>query len=121
MLRSPLMPDLSFPKTKYVNQEGQKEIMADLVFTDISIVVKRRNDLVVFATIPFDTVDSLTYERSSHPRLWSKGKKHWLTFQYRKCGQPDFVLLRLDKNDYKSILAAAEARIGKKVEMVIDN
>ena len=130
-LRSPLVLDLSFPKTKYVIQSNW-QIKVDLLLTDISIVVKERNEPFIFATIPFDSFDSLVYERSSHARvksaifaspLWllSKGKKHWLTLRYRNCGQPDFVVLRLDKNEYKSILAATEARTGMSVELVIDN
>jgi hypothetical protein len=41
--------------------------------------------------------------------------KHWLEFQYRHEAQDRTVLLRLDKKDYRAMIAATEARTGKSV------
>lgn len=77
-------------------------------------------------------VTSLLYERTSRPRyvsglllawplLFTKGKKHFLTIQYKNsAGQGEFALLHLDKSNYQAILAAAEAATGVKVERTID-
>ena len=96
LLRPGMLPDLSFPKSKYVSQSGDDEVKADLLFTDISIVVQERNESFIFATIPYDSIVSVSYERSAHPRvktaiffspfwLLSKSKKHWLIVNYSKC------------------------------------
>ena len=77
-------------------------------------------------------VTSLLYERTSRPRyvsglllawplLFTKGKKHFLTIQYKNsAGQGEFALLHLDKSNYQAILAAIEAATGVKVERTID-
>ncbi len=77
-------------------------------------------------------VASLHYERTSRPRyvsglllawplLFTKGKKHFLTIQYKdSAGQGAFALLHLDKSNYQAILAAVEAATGVKVERTID-
>ena len=77
-------------------------------------------------------VTSLLYERTSRPRyvsglllawplLFTKGKKHFLTIQYKNgAGQGEFALLHLDKSNYQAILAAVEAATGVKVERAID-
>jgi hypothetical protein len=77
-------------------------------------------------------VTSLLYERTSRPRyvsglllawplLFTKGKKHFLTIQYKNnAGQGEFALLHLDKSNYQAILAAVEAATGVKVERTID-
>lgn len=49
--------------------------------------------------------------------LFTSGKKHWLLTQ----GPSDFALLRLDKDNYKLILAAMESKTGKPIEMVADD
>ena len=47
----------------------------------------------------------------------SSGKKHWFMVQ----GNDDYALVQLDKSNYKLILAAVEAKSGKKVDTVADS
>jgi hypothetical protein len=73
-------------------------------------------------------VGSALYERTSKPRyaaglllawplLFTKTKKHYLTFQYKtEAGEGKYALFHLDKGNYQRILAATEASLGKKVE-----
>lgn len=76
-------------------------------------------------------ITKIIYERASKPRyaaglllawplLFTKSKKHFLTIQYKEGEKGEFALLRLDKNNYQTILAAAEAATGIKVENLID-
>lgn len=76
-------------------------------------------------------VTKIVYERASKPRyaaglllawplLFTKSKKHFLTIQYKEGEKGEFALLRLDKNNYQAVLAAAEAATGVKVENLID-
>ena len=126
--------DIQFPKTKYVAQKDgkDKEIKANMIFSDGSIIVKDRKKAEVFATIPYGDIENVVYERSSHARtktailisplaLFSNGKKHWLTITYKNGEDSSFVLLKLDKKEYKRILATVETETGQDVERVIDN
>ena len=127
--------DIQFPKTKYVVQDDggkDREIKANLIFTSDSIIVKARKKPSEFAEIPYGSVESVVYERSTHARiktailisplaLLSKGKKHWLTITYyNDDGSQSFVLLKLDKKEYRRILATAEVKTDRNVERIID-
>jgi len=50
------------------------------------------------------------------PIFFMKGKQHWLTIQTEN----DYAVLRLDKNNYKIVLPAFEARTGVRVETVAE-
>ena len=125
-----------FKKTKQVVQEGEKSKEKDvaLVFSeDENVVIRhRKKEEEVYATIPYSAITGLTYERSTHARaktailispmaLFSKGKKHWLTIEYKVGDKGDFVLLRLDKKEYQRLLATIEAQTGIDVERIIDS
>ena len=127
--------DIQFPKTKYVIQDDggkDKEIKANLIFTSDSIIVKARKKPSEFAEIPYGSVESVVYERSTHARiktailispmaLLSKGKKHWLTITYLNGDESQgFALLKLDKKEYRRILAVTAAKTGRDVERIID-
>ena len=74
------------------------------------------------------SITSALYERTSKPRyaaglllawplLFTKTKSHFLTIQYKsETGEGKFAMFHLDKSNYREILAAAEATIGKKIE-----
>ena len=64
----------------------------------------------------------MEYERAKSARLktaifvtplvlFSKGKKHWLTIQFKDPeGKGDAIILRLDKKNYRAILGELESR-----------
>jgi hypothetical protein len=74
------------------------------------------------------SITNTLYERTSRPRyvsglllawplLFTKGKKHFLTIQYKSTsGDGKYAIFHLDKGNYREILAATEATTGKKVE-----
>ena len=87
-----------------------------------------------YAVIPYSQINKIVYERSAHRRyksgllvtpwlLFSKGKKHWLTIEFHDVAdQPQgFVYIRLDKNNYRRIIAALEAGTGLEVEEIIED
>jgi hypothetical protein len=73
----------------------------------------------------------MVYAQSKHPRwkagagaavavgvlaapvFFMKNTKHWLTLQ----GAGEAIVLRLDKNNYRLVLPALEARTGRPVEV----
>lgn len=132
-----LAEDVYFKKVNHVYQEGEerKERDVRLVFADDKVLVTDEDNpsKAVFATIPKDSISKVVYEKSSHPRwktvvfltpwaLFSKGKKHWLTIQYKTPdNKDDFVLLKLDKKNYQMIIATMEAQTGQTVEKILED
>lgn len=78
--------------------------------------------------MPTDSVTNAVYERASKPRyaaglllawplLFTKSKQHYLTLQYKAdSGEGRYAVFHLDKGNFREVLAATEAAIGKKVE-----
>jgi hypothetical protein len=78
--------------------------------------------------VGFDKIKSIQYEKASKPRytaglllawplLFTKSKKHFVTFQYTDAsGQGKFEIVRLDKDNFARALATLEADTGIKVE-----
>jgi hypothetical protein len=77
--------------------------------------------------IKADALSSALYERASKPRygwgmlvswplLFTKEKKHFLTLQYKENGGGRYAVFQLDKNNFREVLAATEATLGKTVE-----
>lgn len=112
--------------------EKSREKDALLRFEADRLSVVADADGEVVKAFAYKGVKSATYSQSKHPR-WKEGgavaiganilalpafflksTRHWLTIQTAD----DFVVLRLDKNDYRAIIPALEARTGIKVEVM---
>jgi len=126
--------DLTFKTVHLVTTDGKKDFerRADLVFSDSNAAVVRDKGAVL-ATIPYGEITGVEYDFAKHHRIktgavvmvaslgagavvmLTKSTKHWLDFQYRHDGQDRSMLLRLDKKDYRQVIAATEARTGRKV------
>jgi hypothetical protein len=73
-------------------------------------------------------ITGVVYERTSTPRyaaglfiawplLFTKEKRHYLTFQYKvESGDGKYAIFHVDKGQHQEVIAATEAAIGKKVE-----
>jgi len=123
-----------FKDVKYVKTAEKKadEIEGELAIDRQSGGIRFLSKGSELVKVEKSQVTSLLYERTSRPRyvsglllawplLFTKGKKHFLTIQYKNsAGQGEFALLHLDKSNYQAILAAAEAATGVKVERTID-
>jgi hypothetical protein len=127
--------EVVFGKTKQVVASGTKSEQREVNFVvtdDKQLVIREKSKKATpLVAIRFDEITALNYERSKHPRaktaifispmfLMSSGKKHWLTIQYTKAEKADFVLLRLDKDEYQRVLATLEAQTGRKIEKDVD-
>jgi hypothetical protein len=123
-----------FKDVKYVKTAEKKadEIEGELEIDKQSGGIRFLSKGSELVKVEKPQVTSLLYERTSRPRyvsglllawplLFTKGKKHFLTIQYKNnAGQGEFALLHLDKSNYQAILAAVEAATGVKVERTID-
>jgi len=121
----------TFQRIKIVRTEAgeSKEREVVLQFADEDILIEGKEPaLNIRYEIPYNKVTKAIYEKSQHPRiaptllvsvffLFSKSKKHWLTIYYHTPeDKEDFVLLRLDKRNYKMVLATLETKAGITVE-----
>lgn len=88
---------------------------------------KRGTDEALYAEIAFSDVTDILYEQSKSPRwktaiflsplaLFSSGRKHWLTIEYKG----GYAYMRLDKNNQRQIRAALNAS-GFEVETILEN
>jgi hypothetical protein len=122
-----------FEKVKMLQQSGEKvrEVDVMLELGADHLVIRGEGGVGVLKTISYPSIAAATYSQSKHPRwkegagaavafgvfatpiFFMKGTKHWLTVQ----SPEEFVVLRLDKNNYRLILPALETRSGKKVEI----
>ena len=117
-----------------VNTGGKAEEQeAVLRLEDESLVILSKGGTAL-KTLRYDTMKSMEYSYSKSPRwksgtaaaiavgvfaipiFFMKGKKHWLTV----VSGNEFAVIRLDKNNYKIVLPALEARSGLKVETVAE-
>jgi hypothetical protein len=132
-----LADELVFGKIKYMEREPGKDKLKDrkarLHFQDDRLCVMDNKDKKEYVALPYSGIDEIVYEKSAHARwktaifvtpfaLFSKGKKHWLTVTWKdEEGKGDYLILRLDKNNYREIVAACETRTGKEVEWIMED
>ena len=124
----------SFEKAEYLRaKQGEKKgenIKGTLHFDSAKKEVHflgKNKDAPEF-TIKYDSIKSMLYEKAAKPRyaaglliawplLFTKSKKHYLTIHYNDAaGAGQFVLVKLDKSNFREALARAEAETGKKIE-----
>jgi hypothetical protein len=122
--------EASFKNVKYVygNAGRQKEKDARLILTNDKVLITDDNEprKELFAEIPKGIITKLLYENSSKPTwkapwsLFSKGKQHWLTIQYGKSeDKQNSVVLRLNNDNYQSILGTVEEQTGIQADMIV--
>lgn len=87
-----------------------------------------------FLTVPYDKVDKFSYEYTKKHRvtqgavvmvaslgagaivMLTKSKSHWLYIDFHEQDAAKSIVLRMDKNQYKSIMEACKTHTGKAVE-----
>ena len=105
-----------------------------MLFDGQYLVIDADGGEKIYKEFPYANIVSAEYSYSSSPRwktaigaavligvfalpiFFMKGRKHWLTIKTAN----DFAILRLDKDNYKMILATFETTVGKKIETVGD-
>jgi hypothetical protein len=106
-----------------------REMDALLSFEASSIVVRSRESGAVLKTMPYGAIAAATYIQAKRPKGSDEtnvaaippnfvgsnvfsSEKHWLTLQTTS----DFLILRLDDKNYRSIVSSFEARTGRKTQ-----
>lgn len=130
----------TFEKTKFLVAEGkkQKEMNVRLHFTDQGMVLIDRKTSKQAAEIGYQSIQRISYEMAKRHRveegaallalsagtgvvlMMTKTKSHWLAVQYRNGDADKLAVLRLHKAEYGEIIAAAESKTGKQVEVLAE-
>jgi hypothetical protein len=129
--------ETAFRGVKLADAKG-KQADASLILSD------NNKDIVVrvadrdFVTIPDDQLDKVSYEYTKKHRItagalvmvaslgagavvmMTKSKSHWLYIDYHEQNVPKVIVLRMDKGEYKKIIAAVNTQTGKQVQYLGD-
>jgi hypothetical protein len=129
--------DATFRGVKVTDAKG-KQTDATLTFSDNSKEMVVRVSDKDFMTIPYDQLDKVSYEYTKKHRvaqgaivmaaslgagaivMMTKSKSHWLYIDFHEQNVPKNLVLRMDKNQYKSICEAVKTHTGKEVEFPKD-
>lgn len=129
--------ETAFRGVKVADAKG-KQADASLIFSDNNKTVVVRVADRDFVTIPYDQLDKFSYEYTKKHRvtqgavvmvaslgagaivMLTKSKSHWLYIDFHEQNVPKSVVLRMDKNEYKNIIAAVTTHTGKEVQFLGD-
>ena len=125
----------TFHGVKIADAKG-KQTDALLVFNDSSKKLVVRVADQDFVAVPYDQLDKFSYEYTKKHRvtqgaivmvaslgagaivMLTKSKSHWLYIDFHDQAAPKSTVLRMDKNQYKSIIEAVKTHTGKEVEIL---
>jgi hypothetical protein len=127
-------PTVAFKDAKIREQVGDKTKDSDalLMYNDTALVIHAGDSSLktphILKTITYGDVTGAEYTFGKSPRvsaallvsplfLFNSSKSHWLTVHTAA----DYAVLRLEKNNYKLVLAEFEKRTGKRVESIGEN
>ncbi|MGB0034321.1 MAG: hypothetical protein WBP79_02465 [Candidatus Acidiferrales bacterium] len=130
---SGMAQDVTFSKTRYSSVKQPKEAEVALTITDSKILIKGKEVNGIDMEIPFSSIDSMSYEVAARHRVAEgamlgsialmtvKTKSHWLDIEYREGDAKQLTTLRLDKSEYKKVIATLETRTGKQIATLKSN
>lgn len=125
--------DATFKKTRFSSVTMPKEAGVVLTVTDSSVLIKGTKNNGIDLSIPFSSIDSLSYEIAERHRvgegaalmaislgagailMTTKTKSHWLDIAYHDGANKQAVVLRLDKSEYQDVLSTLENKTGKPI------
>ena len=130
------MQTMTFRKVDYSEMVGEDErrrsarLVLDPVARTLTFADEDGGEAkAVYASVPYDVITKIVYERAAHRRytagvlvnpllFLTKAKKHWLTLEVK--GVPTlpqgFLYARLDKDNYRQVLSALRAGTGLTIE-----
>jgi hypothetical protein len=125
--------DVTFSKTRYSSVKQPKEADVALTVTDSKILIKGKEANGIALEIPFSSIDSMSYEVATRHRvaegamlgslllMTTKTKSHWLDIEYHEGDAKQLTTLRLDKSEYKEVIATLESKTGKQIATLNSN
>jgi hypothetical protein len=141
-----LAQDVTFNKTRYSSVKHLNETYVDLSMTDSKILIKSKKVSkkvsAINTEIPYSSIDSMSYELATRHRvreaaalapsnpfivltgppalfvMTTKTKSYWLEIDHGDGEAKQSTVLRLDKSEYRKVIASLEAKTGKHVAIL---
>jgi hypothetical protein len=122
--------DAIFDKSVLMGASGAKAGPVDLIVSNTGMTILDRDTTTpVTLDIPYSSIKSLGYTYVDQGKaflfpimgisaLFVKGQSHWLVIELSGGTANGTTVLRLDKKEYREIIAALTAKSGKRVEML---
>lgn len=130
LLANSYAQDAIFLDSALVVGSGAKTTPVDLIVTNQGVTIRSKpNAPPVLLDFPYSSISSLGYTYGERGRLWLapimgvsalfiKSQSHWLVIETTADGVKKPTVLRLDKTEFRDVVAALTARSGKHVEML---
>jgi hypothetical protein len=131
--------DVTFHKSRYSSAKEPREADVSLTITDSKMLIRGTKENGLKIEIPYSSIDSMAYEVAARHRVGegagvallspgagfvlmaTKTKSHWLDIDYHEGEVKQLTILRLDKSEYKDVIATLEARTGKRIGTLDSN
>lgn len=120
--------DAIFNKSALVGPSGVKTTPVELIVSDAGVTI-RSKDKTPILDLPYSSINNLGYTYVEHGKAYLtplvglsafflKGESHWLVIDSNAGAVNGHTVLRLDKTEFKEVVAALTAKSGKRVEML---
>jgi hypothetical protein len=122
--------DAIFERSAWIGASGVKTTPVDLIVSNTGVTIRSKDKTPsVILDLPYSSINSLGYTFVEHGKaalfpllgvsaLFIKGQSHWLVIESSAGPGNQPAVLRLDKTEYREVIAALTARSGKRVEML---
>jgi hypothetical protein len=122
--------DAIFDKSALMGASGAKATPVDLILSNAGVTIRTKDPKPsVVLDLPYSSISSLGYTFIDHGKaylfplmgisaLFIKGHTHWLVVESSAGAGKGTTVLRLDKTEYREVIAALTAKSGKHVEML---
>jgi hypothetical protein len=122
--------DAIFERSAWMGASGVKTTPVDLIVSNTGVTIQSKDKTPsVILDLPYSSINNLGYTYVEHGKaslfpvmgpsaLFIKGQSHWLVIDSSAGAGNRPTVLRLDKTEYREVIAALTARSGKRVEML---
>jgi hypothetical protein len=122
--------DAIFEKSALMGASGGKTTPVVLIVSNTGVTIWSKDKTPsVILDLPYSSINNLGYTFVEHGKAWLtpimgvsalfiKGHNHWLVIESSAGAVNGPAVLRLDKTEYREVVAALTARSGKHVEML---
>jgi hypothetical protein len=122
--------DAIFERSAWMGAGGVKTTPVELIVSNTGVTIRSKDKTPsVILELPYSSINNLGYTFVEHGKasllpilgvsaFFIKGQSHWLVMGSSAGAGDRPTVLRLDKTEYREVIAALTARSGKRVEML---
>ena len=116
-----------FERSAWMGAGAVKTTPVEVIVSSTGVTIRSKDKTPsVILDLPYRSINNLGYTYVEHrksallpvPALFIKGQSHWLVIESNAGPGSQPTVLRLDKTEYREVIAALTAKSGKRVEML---